>query len=118
MRDSALVLTEDKVSRQTQCLRAVLRFFGVPSRTLPAAQVMMADQQIGSISGRVRILSSAEAFLQLIEQSKRNPYCSEWWTECVHSAFIYSNDDSYALQKLVRVLTGDDRAVVSQTTSD
>jgi hypothetical protein len=95
----------------------VLQFFGVPSRTLPAAQFMVADRHTGSTSGKLRILSSAEAFLQLIEHWKRNPQRSDWWTECVHSAFIYSNGDSNALQSLARVLSGKDRTVVGGTST-
>jgi hypothetical protein len=115
MEDAALILTEDKASRQTRRVGAVLQFFGVPSRTLTAAQFMVADGHTGSTSGKLRILSSAEAFLQLIEHWKRNPQRSDWWTECVHSAFIYSNGDSNALQSLARVLSGKDRTVVGGT---
>ena len=112
MEDAALILTEDKASRETRRVGAMLQFFGVPSRTLPAAQFTAADRHTGSTSAKLRILSSAEAFLQVIEHWKRNPQRSDWWTECVHSAFIYSNGDSNALQSLARVLSGNDRAVV------
>jgi hypothetical protein len=95
----------------------MLQFFGVPARTLPAAQFMVADRHTGSTSGKLRILSSAEAFLQLIEHWKRNPQRSDWWTECAHSAFIYSNGDSNALQSLARVLSGKDRTVVGRTST-
>jgi hypothetical protein len=115
MGDAALILTEDKASRQTECVGSVLRFFGVPSRTMPAVQFMVANHHGGSTSGKLRILSSAEAFLQLIEHWKRKPQCSDWWMECVHSAFIYSNGDSNALQRLARVLSGNDRTVVDGT---
>jgi len=35
-----------------------------------------------------------------------------FWKERVHSAFVYAGDDSEVLQKLARILSGDDGAVL------
>ena len=118
MGNTALILTEHKAARQTRCVGEVLQFFGVPSRSLSAVQFMAADRHTGSSSGKLRILSSAEVLLQVIEHWKRKSQRNDWWTECVHSAFIYSNVDSDALQRLAKVLSGNDRTVVGGTASD
>ncbi len=115
MTEPALLLMDDSASGQERRVGRVLQFFGIPSRNLAAAEVPFASAADGLTPEKPRILCSTEVFLRVIEAWEQNPACKQWWTQSVHSAFIYSNGDSNALQRLARVLSGNDRAVVGGT---
>ena len=51
----------------------------------------------------------------LIEDLEHRPDGGRFWREHVLSTFVYGGDDSAALQKLIRRLTGDEGAVVNET---
>jgi hypothetical protein len=113
MRESALLI-DGNVSRQDRCVAKVLEFFGVPTRNLDAADFPFANDAGGSTSQKVRLLCSAGAFLRTIEAWEQRPNYKRWWTKSVHSAFVYPSDDPGTLQKLARILTGDDLAVLDR----
>ena len=114
MREAALLLIHGNPSRQDRCVAKVLEFFGVPSRNLDAADFPYANEACSSTSQKIRLLCSAGAFLQTIEAWEQKPDCKGWWTKSVHSAFVYPSDDPEALQKLARILSGDDLAVLDR----
>jgi len=114
MRELALLLTEDNPSRQDRCVAKALRFFGVPSRNLNAAEFASANLAGGATSGRPRVLCSAEVFLRLIEDLEHSVKEMRPWQEHVDSAFIYAGESSAALPELIRKLTGDDGVVLSE----
>jgi hypothetical protein len=114
MRESALLLIHGNVSRQDRCVAKVLEFFGVPSRNLDTADFPYANEAGGSTSQKIRLLCSAGAFRRTIEAWEQKPDCRRWWTKSVHSAFVYPSDDPEALQKLARILSGDDLAVLDR----
>ncbi len=114
MSESALLLIDSSTSRQDRCVAKVFEFFGVPSRNLNAADFPFANDAGSSTSQKIRLLSSAGAFLQTIEAWEQKPDYKGWWTKSVHSAFVYPSDDPGALQKLARILSGDDLAVLDR----
>ncbi len=113
MREAALLLIHGNPSRQDRCVAKVLEFFGVPSRNLDAADFPYANEACSSTSQKIWLLCSAGAFLQTIEAWEQKPDC-KGWTKSVHSAFVYPSDDAEALQKLARILSGDDLAVLDR----
>ena len=104
MIESALLFASHGTSRECCCIAKVLEFFGVPSRNVDAADFSFAGEADGSSSHKIRALGSAEAFLRTIETWKEKPGYNKWWTESVHSAFVYG-DDVDSLQRLARILT-------------
>jgi len=114
MRESALLFIDRYASPQDRCVAKVLECFGVPSRNLNAADFPFANDAGSSTSQKIRLLCSAGAFLQTIEAWEQKPDYKGWWTKSVHSAFVYPSDDPGALQKLARILSGDDLAVLDR----
>ena len=114
MRESALLFIDRYASPQDRCVAKVLEFFGVPSGNLNAADFPFANDAGSSTSQKIRLLSSAGAFLQTIDAWEQKPDYKGWWTKSVHSAFVYPSDDPGALQKLARILSGDDLAVLDR----
>ena len=112
MTEPALLLTGDSTSEQERRIGRVLQFFGIPSRNLAAAEVPFASAADGLTPEKPRILCSTEVFLRVIEAWEQNPACKQWWTQSVHSAFVYQGGSQDSLQRLARILTGDDKAVL------
>jgi len=112
MTEPALLLTGDSTSEQERRVGRVLQFFGIPSRNLAAAEVPFASAADGLTPEKPRILCSTEVFLRVIEALEQNPACKQWWTQSVHSAFVYQGGSQDSLQRLARILTGDDKAVL------
>jgi len=117
MKESAFLLTSDNISRQDRHVIKVLQFFGVPSCNLTAAELVFAKVAADSTAKGVRVLCSTEAALQFIEDWEQKPDYKQWWMKHVHSAFIYPADDTGSLQKLARILTGDDLLVIDGANS-
>jgi hypothetical protein len=88
----------------------LLSFFGVPWRTLSIAEPLPPDGAGNTSSSKCRPICSSDTFLRLLEDLERNPDRIRFWKERVHSAFVYAGDDSEVLQKLARILSGDDGA--------
>jgi peptidoglycan/xylan/chitin deacetylase (PgdA/CDA1 family) len=112
MTEPALLLMDGSASGQERRVGRVLRFFGVSSRNVPAAELAFSNPTGGLTSRKPRVLCSAEVFLRVIESWEQRRACKQWWTQSVHSAFIYSDGNQDALQRLARILTGDDKAVI------
>ena len=112
VRELAVLLTEDNPSRQDRSVAKVLQFFGVPSRTLTAAEFSPANLVGDAPSDRPRVLCSAAVFLRLTQDLERNPDGMQAWGKRLHSAFVYAGDHPEALQELARRLTGADDAVL------
>jgi hypothetical protein len=112
MTEPALLLMDGSGSGQERRVGRVLQFFGVSSRNVPAAEVAFANPAGGLTSRKPRVLCSAEVFLRVIESWEQRPACKQWWTQSVHSAFIYQGGNQDSLQRLARILTGDDKAVL------
>jgi hypothetical protein len=112
MRELSLILTEDNPSRQDRRVAKVLQFFGVPSCNLSAADFPTPNVVGDATSNRPRIVCSADVFLRLIEDFKRYPDRLQIWGKGFHSAFVYAGGDSGVVQKLARILTEDDGAIL------
>jgi hypothetical protein len=114
MRESGLLLIDGNASQQDRCVAKLLEFFGVPRRNLEATDFPFGNDAGGSTSQKIRLLCSAGAFLRTIEGWEQKPDYKRWWTKYVHSAFIYPSGDPGPLQKLARILSGDDLAVLDR----
>ena len=112
MSQSALLFVNQATSRNGRRVAKVLEFFGVPSRIVDATDFSLDDGMDGSSSHKIRALGSAEAFLQTIETLEREPGYNKWWTESVHSAFVYAGNNVDSLQRLARTLTDGHRGEV------
>src|SRR5438046_10767029 len=86
----------------------LLSFFGAPWRTLSLAELLPPDRAGNTSSSQCRLICSSDTLLRLIEDLERNPERIWFWKERVHSAFVYAGDDSEVLQKLARILSGDE----------
>jgi hypothetical protein len=114
MNEPALLLVNQSGSRECRCIAKVLEFFGVPSRNVDAADFPFATDAGGSISQKIHVLCSAEAFLRTIETAERKSAYEKHWAESVHSAFVYASDDSDCLQRLASILDGGHRGEIYQ----
>jgi hypothetical protein len=112
MTDEALLLTALGASLEGNSVAKLLSFFGVPRRTLTTKEFLAQNGADRESSSKSRLICSSDAFSRLIEELERNPDHMQSWWERVHSAFVYAGDDPDALQKLVRILTGDSGAVL------
>jgi len=114
MRELAVLLTEDNPSRQDRRVDKVLKFFGIPSCNLPAAEFATANVVGDATSDRPRVVCSADVFLRWIEDLKRDPDRLQTWGKCFHSVFVYAGGDSRVLQKLARILADGNGAVLHE----
>ena len=112
MTEPALLLMDGSGSGQERRVGRVLQFFGVSSRNVLAAEVAFANPAGGLTSRKPRVLCSAEVFLRGIESWGQKPAWKQWWTQSLHSAFIYQGGNQDSLQRLARILTGDNKAVL------
>lgn len=112
MRELAVLLTEDNSRPQASCVANLLQFFGISSRNLTAAKFSPTNRVGDPMSAKLRVFCSAEVLLKFIEDSANKLESLEQWGEYVHSGFVYPGNDPDALQKLAKLLTGDDRAVL------
>jgi len=90
----------------------LLSFSGVPWRTLSIAELLPPDGAGSTSSSKCRLICSSDTCLRLIEDLERNPDWIRFWKERFHSIFVCAGDDSEVLQKLARILSGDDGAVL------
>jgi hypothetical protein len=113
----AVLLTAPGASSHGSNLAKLLNFFGVPWQNSTAeeffAQIYKGDEN----STKFRLLSSAGAFLEVIDRLKGNPESVRLWSRRVHSAFVYAGDSPEILQKLARKLTGDNATVIREINS-
>ena len=100
---STFVVQDGFASKQDRCVTRLLEFFGVGSRVGTTTDVMSGNCT-GPGFDKSRVLCSAKAFLQLIENLEKLSDCKDQWVNRVHSAFVYPGDDASALQQLARLL--------------
>lgn len=117
MKHHAVLLTAPGSASQGSNLAKLLNFFGVPWQNSTAEEFFAQIYQGDENSPKLRLLSSAGAFLDLIERLKGNPEALRLWSGRVHSAFVYAGDGPEILQKLARRLTGDDATEVRKMNS-
>jgi hypothetical protein len=113
-KDEAVLLTHRELSPGDQRAGKALSFFGVPWRAVTIADFLTEVTGRHPTPANLRVLCSAEAFLQLIEDFKGSLDGRELWKEYIHSVFIHSGDDLDTLQEITRLLTADRRAAVSK----
>jgi hypothetical protein len=112
--DEGLLLTAPGASSEGNNVAKLLTFFGVPWRTLTIEEFFAQNGARHESSLKSRLFCSSEIFLRLVEDLEHRPDGDRFWQEHVHSTFVYAGDDSTALQKLIRRLTGDDGPVLKE----
>ncbi|MBA3387161.1 MAG: hypothetical protein H0T95_11195 [Chthoniobacterales bacterium] len=102
---SAVLLGDSNLRDEDNRIGKILDFFAVEWRAaaLPAVHTDVSED--GLASRPIRLLGSAQVFCELLEQLEHSPQLRKWWSERVHSAFVYAARDSGALQLLLRRLT-------------
>ncbi len=114
MREEAVLLIDRGLSPENANLAKVLRFFGVHWRAVTVAEFLSYNNSDGEGRSTYRLFCSSEIFLRLIEDLEHRSDGGRFWREHVLSTFVYGGDDSAALQKLIRRLTGDEGAVLNE----
>ena len=114
MREEAVLLIDRGLSPENANLAKVLRFFGVHWRAVTVAEFLSYNNSDGEGRSTYRLFCSSEIFLRLIEDLEHRSDGGRFWREHVLSTFVYGGDDSAALQKLIRRLTGDQGAVLNE----
>jgi hypothetical protein len=113
----AVILTARGASPEDVKVAKLLRFFGIQSQTLTIEDFLAQDGAGDESFSKCRLICSSEVFLRLKEESNRNRGRMPRWEERIHSAFVYSGDDSESLQILVGGLIGDNGATIHQADS-
>jgi hypothetical protein len=101
----AVLLSDTEGSSPNHQIGKLLSFFGISWRTLTISQ-FVSD----SAPDNCRILSSAEIFLRLLEGCNHRPELIPHWHQNIHSIFVFPDGDLQVLEKLVRLLAGDEGA--------
>jgi hypothetical protein len=108
--DEALLLTVPGASSEGNNVAKLLTFFGVSWRTLTVSQ-FVADAAAKLVApDKCRIFSSAETFSRLLEACDHRSKSMPHWHQDIHSAFVFADGDPQVLERLVRLLAGDERA--------
>jgi hypothetical protein len=106
----ALHLADGSSPADTANLTKVLRFCGVPYRSMTADQ-FLTGRPSGS---RSKLLCTAGAFLHLITRLEKTSAADRFLEEHLHSVFVYGASDAAALTKLARILACDDEADIQE----
>jgi hypothetical protein len=107
-----VLLSDTEGSLTYRRIGKLLSFFGVSCRTLTVSQ-FVADAAAKLVApDKCRIFSSAETFSRLLEACDHRPESMPNWHHNIHSAFVFADEDPQVLEKLVRLLAGDERAEV------
>jgi len=112
--DEALLLTAPGASSEGNNVAKLLTFFGVPWRTLTTEESFAQNGAGHESSPKSRLICSSDIFLTLIEDLEHRSDGDRFRREHVHSTFVYAGENSAALQKLIRRLTGDEGAVLKE----
>jgi hypothetical protein len=114
MRNKALLLSSDGLSLESGNVAKVLHFFGVPWRAATVTEFLGYSRLNHESSAKSRVLCSSDTFFELIGEVENNSEAIRPWREQVHSFFVYAGPDRDALQKLARILVGNEGAVLSE----
>ena len=107
--DQAILLDDTGDSLPYQRIAKLLSFFGVSWRRLTLSQ-FIADAAAGVGLDECRILSSAQTFWRLLKACDCQLESMPHWYQNIQSAFVFADSDPQVLEKLVRLLSGDQRA--------
>jgi hypothetical protein len=111
----ATLLSEPNLAvEEDKRIGKLLSFFGVRHRRLSIDECLADSTVHYGTAVRPRIFASAEIFLRLIERLERNPEHVQNWCQRIHSVFVSPGGDRDSLQKLARILIGNDGAVLSE----
>jgi hypothetical protein len=111
----ATLLSEpDLAVEEDKRIGKLLSFFGVRHRRLSMAEFLADSTARYRTAVRPGIFSSAEVFLRSIEALERNPEHVQAWRQRIHSVFVFPGADRDSLQKLARILIGNERAVLCE----
>ena len=107
--DQAILLDDTGDSLPYQRIAKLLSFFGVSWRRLTLSQ-FIANAAAGVGPDECRILSSAQTFWRLLKACDCQLESMPHWYQNIQSAFVFADSDPQVLEKLVRLLAGDQRA--------
>jgi hypothetical protein len=103
MQEKALLLTGDYPSRDDRRVERLLEFFGVSYEKRRVTEFALEEPTSGK---KHRLMCAAQTFSHLAE-GLRNPSSGpNGLAQQVHSAFLYSNGDSVALENIAKQLSG------------
>jgi len=106
----ALHMADGSSPADTANLTKVLRFFGVPYRSMTADQ-FLTGRPSGS---RSKLLCTAGAFLHLITRLEKTSAADRFLEQHLHSVFVYGANDAGALTRLARILACDDDVAIQE----
>ena len=106
----AVLLSDTEDSLACHRVGRLLSFFGIPWRTLTVSQFVADVAPKLTARDKYGIFSSAETYLRLLEACDHRPESMPRWHQNIHSAFVFGDSDPQVLEKLVRLLSGDQRA--------
>jgi hypothetical protein len=106
----AVLLSDTEGSLPYRRIGKLLSFFGVSWRTLTVSQFVANAAAKLLASDRCGIFSSAETFSRLLEACDHRSESMPHWHHNIHSAFVFADGDPQVVEKLVRLLAGDERA--------
>jgi hypothetical protein len=105
----ATLLSEpDLAVEENKRIGKLLNFFGVRQRRLNIAECLADATVHHGTPLKSGIFASAEVFLRLIERLERNPERLQAWCQRIHSVFVSPGADGASLQKLARILIGNE----------
>jgi hypothetical protein len=110
VREKALLVANND-SPETRNLAKVLRFFGITSRC-QSTREFLTDENCRD-STALRLLCASDTFSEILAALEQK-YEGRHLQDRIHSAFVYAGNDSEALQKLIRQLTGDNSDIICE----
>jgi hypothetical protein len=110
----ATLLSEpDLAVEEDKRIGKLLSFFGVGHRRLSIAEFLADSTARYRTAVRPGIFSSAKVFLRSIEGLEGNPEHVQAWRQRIHSVFVYPGADRDSVQKLARMLIGNEGTILS-----
>jgi hypothetical protein len=106
----AVLLSDTEGSLPYRRIGKLLSFFGVSWRTLTVSQFVANAAAKLLASDRCGIFSSAGTFSRLLEACDHQSESMPHRHHNIHSAFVFADGDPQVVEKLVRLLAGDERA--------
>jgi hypothetical protein len=116
--NQAVLLRHAELSIEDKRIGKALSFFGVPWEGFDTTELLTHLARGDTPFAKAGLFCSAEVFLRFIERLERNPYCTQLLQQRINSAFVFAGDNAEVLQELAKLLTGDQRAVLSEINPD
>jgi hypothetical protein len=114
LKEEALLLTAPDARSGENNIAKLLRFFGVPWRSLTLEEFFVELNAGDKDLSKVRLLCSADMFLRVTERLECSLEDVRLWSDRVHSAFVYAGDASEILQNLLRRLIRSDATAIRE----